>query len=253
MITTDYTDHIDRFLSVQMEPEEDQWFRKELLKNPTLEHELIFHQNMKDAILEEDVLMLREVLEFAHHNYEQRKVKEHPAVARTPKKRLLVAAVIAAMMATGFLAWFIAGRNVSNRQLYDMYYKPYKVTMNVRSATAEQDKLLRDALVLYEKGSFAEAIPLFEQVLQKNKLNHAASLYSGISYMELQNYHAAALAFQRIMDVKNNLYLEQAEWYAGLCYLVADNRDKAIKQFSKIVARDGYYRKQAEEILNKIK
>lgn len=253
MKSTDYSDRIDQFLLGQMEPEEEKWFQQEVKEDSSLEKELLFHQNMKDAILEDDVLMMREVLDFAHQNYQQRKVVEHPSSSRFSRRWIMVAAVMTVLLATGFLAWFITGKHYSNRELYEMYFKPYKVTMNVRSVTTNQDKMMREAMLLYEQGSYKEAIPKFEKILANDEMNHAASLYSGISYMEINNYREAAVSFQRIIDHKNNLYIEQAEWYAGLCYLISDNIDKARKQFGKIASRDGYYSKMAGEVLNRLR
>jgi tetratricopeptide (TPR) repeat protein len=112
---------------------------------------------------------------------------------------------------------------------------------------------IRTALGLYERGNYQEALPIFKQILTKSQTNHAVNLYAGISFMEIRKYNEATASFEQIIEHKNNLYIEQAEWYAGLCYLVSDQEEKAQRQFTKIVNRDGYYRDQAREILKKMK
>lgn len=71
--------------------------------------------------------------------------------------------------------------------------------------------------------------------------------------MEIKEYNNADKKFQAIIDNKFSLYLEQAEWYLGFCYLMTDKTDQAKKQFKYIAEQNGYYSSKAIEILNRIK
>ena len=43
-----------------------------------------------------------------------------------------------------------------------------------------------------------------------------SNLYSGISYMEIEQYTKGTMTnSRRLLDHKDNLYVEQAEWYLG--------------------------------------
>lgn len=253
MVLLDYSDRIDRFINGQLTDDEQVQFRKELSANSELQQEIQFHQNMKAAILEEEVLKFRQILDAAHSDYEQRNVVEHPSRSRFSQPYRIVAAVAAIVITSGLIAWYVLQGGMSNREIYEMYFKPYKVTMNVRSTRSTIQEDIRNALVLYEKGNYAEALPVFKKVINGNPSNHAVNLYAGISYMEIQQFTQATNAFERIIEHKNNLFVEQAEWYAALCYLVSDQPGKAKKQFTRIVSREGYYTDPAKEILNKMK
>ena len=50
------------------------------------------------------------------------------------------------------------------------------------------------------------------------------------------------------LNDKDNLYVEQADWYLGLIYLMNNQRQMAIAQFEHIANGDSYYASQAEEI-----
>lgn len=253
MMTIDYSEKIDRYLDGQMSQDELSWFKKEQDQNPDLRRDLEFQQNMRAAILEDEVLQFRQVLEAAQADYEHNKVIEHPSRGKFSKTFRIVAAIAAILVATGFFAWYTLHGGMSNRQLYEMYFKPYKVSMNVRGVADDTQAEIRKALSMYENGNYQQALPLFENVLKNSPANFAVNLYTGISLMELQQYSSATESFAKIIEHKNNLYFEQAEWYASLCYLVADQTDKARKQFVKIVERNGYYSDQAKEVLARMK
>ena len=80
----------------------------------------------------------------------------------------------------------------------------------------------------------------------------AAYLYAGISLMETNNFSEAKKSFQTIINNNDIYYIQQAEWYLGLCYLKAGKTKKAKKQFRKIVSCQGFYENKAKEILNKL-
>ena len=48
---------------------------------------------------------------------------------------------------------------------------------------------------------------------------------------------------------KDNLFVEQADWYLGLIYLMNNQKSKAIDQFNKISNSDSFYSDQAIDIL----
>jgi hypothetical protein len=54
------------------------------------------------------------------------------------------------------------------------------------------------------------------------------------------------------MEHKQNLYLERAEWFAGLCYLKLNENDNAIELFNKISLSNSFYKDKAIAILKQI-
>jgi len=77
--------------------------------------------------------------------------------------------------------------------------------------------------------------------------------YSGVSLQELGKYQKAISEYETVITDIDNLFVEQANWYIGLCYLQTNEDKKAYKQFKKIAKEDGFYQLKAEAILRKMK
>ncbi len=71
--------------------------------------------------------------------------------------------------------------------------------------------------------------------------------------MEIKNYPVASRSFSRVIEHNDNLYLEDAAWYLGLCYMMTDNKEKAVKQFSTIASSNSRYSKQAAKLVRRLK
>lgn len=56
----------------------------------------------------------------------------------------------------------------------------------------------------------------------------AASLYSGISYMEIHKYSKASDKFATVIQGKDNLFLHQVKWYMAMCHVKLNNKEKAL-------------------------
>jgi tetratricopeptide (TPR) repeat protein len=71
--------------------------------------------------------------------------------------------------------------------------------------------------------------------------------------MEISNYPGASGSFSKVIEHNDNLYLEDAALYLGLCYMMTDNTDKALKQFDAIAASKSRYSRQAARLVRKLK
>ncbi len=76
---------------------------------------------------------------------------------------------------------------------------------------------------------------------------------SGVSNMELSQYKMASGSFKKVLDHNDNLFIEDAQWYLGFCYLKTENTNKAIDQFTKIAISTSSRKEKARKILKKIK
>ena len=127
------------------------------------------------------------------------------------------------------------------------------MTMVNRSGDANVNLIMNKALMHYENKEYKQAVVFFEQLLEKDPSEMATRLYSGISYFEIREYQKAGNSFARIIEHNDNLYIEQAEWYMGFCLIMKDEKEKAIRQFEKIVKDGGYYSEKANQIVKKLK
>ena len=248
-----YAEFIERYLDGEMGKDEQIWFEKELDANPDLRKELDLRRNVAKAIQEKEVMELRSQLKeiCSSPGYRETTVRKNTVVLF--RKLLVAASFITVVVIGSLLVLFLTDKTYSNEEIYAMYYRPYEGAMNFRSADVNINNDLRTAMQYYENKDFRNALVLFEKILKDDSSRIGLNLYSGISHMEVREYNDANSRFQKIIDNQYSLYIEQAEWYLGFCYLMTDNTEKAKQQFEQIAAQDGYYSPKALEILNKMK
>jgi tetratricopeptide (TPR) repeat protein len=162
-----------------------------------------------------------------------------------------VAASLAVIISFGTYGVFF--KKVSGNRIVTQFYKPYDVTLVNRSENRDINVVLREALMYYQNEEYSEAIPLFQEVLEMNPMNVESNLYTGISQFEIKLYEEAKQSFSRVIEHDDNLYIEQAEWCLGFCYLMLDEKDKAIIHFTRVKDVNGLYSKDAKKILRKLK
>jgi hypothetical protein len=56
-----------------------------------------------------------------------------------------------------------------------------------------------------------------------------------------------------VINDKNNLYIDQAQWYLALCYLNTNETDKAKQLFKSIENENGLYKNDAKKIIRGLK
>lgn len=247
-----YSRYVDRYLDGVMSPEEVDWFEKELDNNPGLYNEMDLQRKIHLAITSQELIDLEAQLDTIYKdNY-----RTFSKIAHIPQKtrRIIAfsgaAAIVIAII--GFVAANLFRASTSEAELYAAYYKPAEINLSFRSAEDMVDSDLRSAMALYEQQEYAKAINLFEKILEGDESRIGLNLYSGISYMEIQEYALANSKFRKIIDHKANAFLESAEWYLGLCYLMTSEKEKAEEIFREIASGSGYYRKEAKRILKMI-
>ena len=123
----------------------------------------------------------------------------------------------------------------------------------VYRSSAESDELLNRAVTAYDAQNYTEAIALFEQLRESDPGEMQYQLTLGISYMETEQYKTADNKFRSIIDHNDNLFIEPAEWYLGICYLRTGQNNVAREHFREIAKSNSSYRKEAKNILRRIK
>lgn len=245
-----YTEIIEKYIDVELESDELEWFENEIKSNPEFKNEVSLHKEIDVALRERDVIVLRKQLD----KIQRSAIDEKPEKSIFHKRvyYLAAAASLAILIALGSLYYILfLSKPYSNDQLYSMFYNRDKAVMIVRSAnqTTSSDEVLLKALQSYEQKDYNQAISLFNQISDKL----IARYFAGISYMETANYDDAIASFKSIIDQKDNLFIEQAEWYLGLCYLKTNATDKAIVQFKSIASSNSFYKTKATNILKNVK
>ncbi len=247
-----YQAFIDKFLNGEMEGEELQWFRGEMEVNPRLSEEVRLQQEVSEAIVDEDVMELRDQMSRLFDS-DRRTIKEESGKRVSPTVvKLAAASMIAVLMAIASLFHFY-GHNDATEDLFSMHYETYDGVMNVRSGDAHVDEIMTGAIMKYENGKFEEAASMFEDVLKADPGNVASRFYAGISHMETERYQKASGMLTEVIDHNDNLFVENARWYLGLCYLKMENPEKAREQFGSLAEGEGFYSDEAAKILDRLR
>lgn len=247
-----YTKQVDHYLAGDLSGHELQSFEKELERNEDLRKELKLQQEINSALSEKDVIDLRLQLQIIHKEVEQ--IDKQPALFYFFKNRAVqvaAASFILLVVMVFFANQFIQTGSNLNDDLYDRYYNRFE-PVNLRSGSVEIDNTYMEALVAYQEENFKKAQLLFEEVVSMDYSKMEANLMSGASNMELNKYNKASTSFKKVINHQDNLFIEDAEWYLGFCYLQTNNTGKALEQFEKIAMGNSNKKEDAKKIARKI-
>ncbi|HKK63979.1 MAG TPA: tetratricopeptide repeat protein [Bacteroidales bacterium] len=242
---------IQKYLDHELSEKDMKRFEADLESSPELLAETELFREVDEALSDSEVLSFRDQLSDLRTETKKDTGPSKKPVRFSKPWHYAATAVIALLLAIGLAA--ILDKPLSNKELLKRYYKPYEVALINRSADSELNLMLQHAERLYLDGEFEEAVFYFEKVLEKQPDQVATNLYSGISYFELEQYREAGLSFNKVIEHNDNLYIEQAEWYLGLCFLATDELDRARRQFARIASSNSDKSKEAEKLLKKIK
>jgi len=238
---------IEQYLANEMAPAERAAFKKDLKTNPELAEELNLSQSIDSALLRGDVIELRQKL-IAAVNAGRVVKEEVPVVRLNTRKWWYAAASLIALCAIAATLYFQTNRTISNESLFSQYYNAENIVDQTRG-----DENIVEAVIKFQQKDFSMASQLFKRILDKDNSNIAVWFYYGISNIETKNYDNSIKAFNTIINQNDNLYIEHAEWYLGLCYLKSNQKEKAIDQFAVVASNpENFHRQEAKDILEKL-
>ena len=227
----------------------------ELTNKSELHKEIKLHQEVDQAIREKDIMELRAKLDSIGKDVGKQKRKERSFFfAKTPSSRTAIVSIAASLMLIFSIAGVISRNNKADGgELYSQYHETYQATGIFRSGNAALDSKLTKALHKFNGQEYESALYLFNEVLEQDQNNPVSNFYAGMAYQETGKFDQAIRAYQTVVRDKDNLFVEQAQWYIGLCYLQTENRKKAFRQFKQISNSDSFYQQKANAVLRRIK
>jgi len=244
-----YSQLIERFIAGEMNEDELRWFGKELQTNAELSRELKLDKDLDNILLDEDVVEFRRKLISVFNESKQNEATTKIVRMQPRRWQMVAAAAITILMIAGGAFLLTQQRSYTAERLFSMYYDSDRTIELTRSGNAN----IVEAILKFQQKDFQGASLLFAEILDKDSSNIAVWFYNGISYIETNRIDDAVKAFRYIIDDKNNLYVEHAEWYLGLCYLKNEQIDFAVEQFRKIADdQKNYHNKEANKLLEKL-
>jgi hypothetical protein len=243
-----YSENIERYLSHDMAYAEQRSFEKQIASNSSLAAELELTRNIDEALRRDDLIDLR--LKLVYARQENSKMKSDiPLVKFRQKKFWYAAASFLILASVGSILLLNIARKDTNEDLFRKYYS----SENIIDVTRTGDANIVEAIIKFQEKDYQSSASLFGQILQKDTLNFAGWFFYGISCIETQQFAKAETAFNKIISNDENLYVEHAEWYLGLCYLKSNQPNKATVQ-SKLIASEpeNFHRNDARHLLEKL-
>lgn len=249
MKTIDFSYFIERHIAGEMSDAEKQWFLKELDGNEKLRNEVNLRQRTDKILKNQNVMSLRGKLSEIEKT---RSEVVKPAKNSNKSTFIKYAAVLAGLVFIGSITIF-SGKHLSNDEILKRYYKAYEPPTSQRSANSETDADFTLALEFYNTRDFEKAAILFNKVLETKPNDMQTVLLKGVSNFEEKKYPEAKQSFSKVIDNKDNLYVDQAQWFLSLCYLNTNENDKAIQLLKIIVIENGNYKNEANKIIRGLK
>ncbi len=248
-------DEIERYLNQELSDEELSVFETEMENNPDLISEINLIRDINMASAEKDVMDLRAQLHAVKKEILEENQKERSFSAKITGKKTVAASVAASLaLIVGIDAAIDKGNAPKNPgELYSQYFTPYAGTGVSRTSGTQLDNEISKALLKFNEKNYEESLNLFKTVLARDKENPVCNFYSGMAYQETGRYDEAIASYKNVIVAGNNLFIDQAEWYTGLCYLQHGERNNAVKLFRKIASGKSYYKQEASAILKKLK
>ena len=249
MKTVDFSYFIERYNAGEMSESEKQWFLKELEGNEKLRNEVNLRKRTDEILKNQNVMSLRNKLSEIEN---RRKEVKNPV--KDSKKTVFIryAAVFAGLILIGSIAMF-SGKNLNSEKIMKHYYKIYEPPTSQRSAESGTNADFTLALEFYNTHDYEKAAVLFNKVLENKPNDMQTVLLKGVSNFEEKKYPEAKQSFVKVIDDKDNLYIDQAQWYLALCYLNTYETEKAKQLFKIIVNGDGIYKSDAKKIIRGLK
>jgi len=235
---------IEDFLDGILSGEELEMFLIQKEQRQELADEINLRLEINKSLKDKGLIELREFLDKQKNDFFVRD-PFHNFTKDLLKTWHLAAASFSLILVVGGLWYILSNKPYSTEKLVTKYYKPAHPIQQIRSAEINSGDALAEAFRHYKKNDFNNALKYFNSL--DNQIT--AKFYSGVCYIELEEFDSAIESFTFIVNDKDNLFVEQAEWYLGLVYLMNNQRQKAISQFEYIANGNSYNASQAEEII----
>ena len=243
---------IDDYLMNEMEESLVVEFENEIQNNPGLMIDVKLSREINEAIGEEDVMTLRTNL----INIKESEIKIDSSQKRgfstLPFKKTILYAAASVVLLLGLNITF-QNKSYTNSELYNEFYRPLEGnTGTTRSSSIHGEAVLNQALVKMNNKEYSTAFGMFSDILKNDPQNIVGNFYLATIHQREGRYDEAIRSFTNVIVQGDNLFVEQSEWYIGLCYINQNEREKAIRQLRKISQSKGFYQQQAKALLKKL-
>ncbi|MEO1053050.1 MAG: tetratricopeptide repeat protein [Bacteroidota bacterium] len=241
----DNIEKIEAYLDGTLKGEELAKFETSLANDPNLQEDLDLYKEIKDTVLEDDVLQLKETLtEIASS---QSKVKPlTPSRSNRITFLYLATAACFAIILAFVILYNFSSPEKSNEELFTTYYEAYPPESAVRGSI--DSATLQEIMSWYADGSFEEAIYTLDSLISENPTNYKLQMYLGHSYILSGQYEKSLQVLNRIPEDSRFYY--DAVWFSALTFIVKGDRNSAKEKLLQLRAdNNSYYKNKVNSLL----
>ncbi|MBS4056615.1 MAG: tetratricopeptide repeat protein [Bacteroidales bacterium] len=238
-------DKLYRYVHGELDESELWEFKKSLETDVELIKEYNEFMAMHQTIGQHDKFSLLNHLNMIHQENKKKGIQRFLADYRV----VAAAASIILILAVGGLMISNYYGQQSNNQLYAAYFTHENSMFSLRSTGSNIEQPVIQGIQYYEMQNFDAAVEMFEKAPD----NLLGKLYGGLSFMELNEFEKAKESFNFIIQHNDNLFIDQSEWYLGLCNLKTNHTKDAITILEKIAKENSVYKTKAQKLLKELK
>jgi hypothetical protein len=111
---------------------------------------------------------------------------------------------------------------------------------------------LENAIQLYDKQKFSDALLQFKLILSKHPSDVNAIFYGALCHYHLKKYTDAHSALDKTIAHPFDFFYQEAKWYKAQVYVQQNETKKAKTLLKEIIDANGFYKNQATELLKEI-
>lgn len=241
---------IEDFIDGVLEGELLEEFEMELKDNTDLIAEVELRKQVNKAILEKDILDLRNQLNIAREASEVKKVKMLIPETKEGQIKFWRRSVAVIIVLIG-LAGVLTNGFISVSRTYDSYFEA--PAWSPERSVNSDITLLQEANRAYLNADYAKVVQTLNRIPGSNVENPVFDFYKAASFQKMNNYNEAVEAYTRVINNGDNLFIEEAEWYRSLCYLKVGDIDKAKVELLAVIQRKSHYENQAKAVIRRLK
>lgn len=113
-------------------------------------------------------------------------------------------------------------------------------------------QILENAIRLFDKQKFSEALVQFKTILYKHPGDVNALFYGALCHYHLKKYSEAHAYLDKTIVHPIDFFYQEAKWYKAQAYVNQKETKKAKALLKEIINANGFYKNQASELLNTI-
>jgi len=177
----------------------------------------------------------------------------HAPIIKMRRKWFSVAAAVVILL-TVSIGIFRYNQAPLEVRLADAYLTHYVDPLGVMSEVEDQ------AFAFYNQQKYAQAIPLFEQLMQQSdpSKHNKLKMFLGVCFMQENQEVAAERNFREIIDHGQSIYVPAAKWYLALSLFKQEKAQEGTQLLQDITSstqadrQTRFYADKARELLSHI-